>query len=867
MAAEILPHAAGCFHCGLPIPPGVRIEATVAGAARPMCCIGCRAVAEMLDAQGLAAWYQRRAEAPGQPAAAIPEVRDRLGYLDVESIERELVERRDGQGGEIERAALLVEGLRCAACVWVIEHHLGGLAGVQRVRVGLESHRVEVEWDRARVSLRDVLLRLAEIGFEARPDRPGERARLEREEDRRTLIRLGVAGLAAMNVMTYSVALWIGAVEGMTTGYTAFMRWMGLVVSTPVVLYSARPFFEGAWRDLRVRAPGMDVPVALAIGGAWLVSVHATLRGTGEVYFDSVCMFTFFLTLGRYLELRVRHRAAETTRSLADARPLVARRLEGEGEAASERIVPATALAVGDRFRVRPGESIGADGRVVEGRSAVEEALLTGEPWPRGVEVGSTVIAGSINVDSPLLVEATRVGAETTLASIVALVERAAADRPPIARFADRVAVWFVSAVLAVAFGNWLAWQSIDPSRALWTTLAVLVATCPCALGLATPAALAAATRALAAEGLLVSGARVLEGLASVGRFVFDKTGTLTRGAPRLACIEPLAASGVEEVLAIARRLERDSEHPIARALVAGVASPAPGPWAHAPGEIEARPGCGIEGRLAGRRFRIGRPDWALAASADEGEADAASSVRKAPAAPAGLADDLAAGLIWVLLADDSGALAWIGVADPLRAGVEEALAALRERGLALEMLSGDASPSVEALARRLDLALERPGCRPEEKVARVRALQRAGERVAVVGDGVNDGPFLGAGDVSIAMGSGCDLSRLGADAVLLRDDLGLLPRAVDHARRTRRIMRQNFAWAIAYNVVALPLATTGHLSPWLAAIGMSASSLVVVLNALRLRRLAGEPRVEALQAASTGPRVGLAWPRAEERP
>jgi Cu2+-exporting ATPase len=846
-------HPADCFHCGLPVPRGLTLTAQVLGEARPMCCVGCCAVAEMFEAQGLSDWYLRRETPTGFQAVLLPEVEERVAYLETPAFAEDFVE---STASGVSTASLLVEGLVCAACVWVIERHMGLLDGIQDVRISLASRRIHVQWDSDRLDLRDVILRLAEIGFAARPDRPGDGAELERSENRSALIRLGVSGLGAMNVMTYSVALYAGAFDGMSAGTIGLMRWMGLIVATPVVLVSARPFFRAAWREMRLLAPGMDIPVSLAIAGAYLVSVYATWTGEGEVYFDSVCMFTFFLGVGRYLEMRIRHRSSMLTRNMIDATPLIARR-EGED---GERVVPAHALVVGDRFRVRPGESLPADGVVLEGRSAVEEALLTGEPWPRSVESGTAVIAGSINVESPILVEATRVGDATTMASIVALIERAESDRPPVAQMADRVAGFFVTGVLGVALANWVVWHFLEPERAIWTTLAVLVATCPCALSLATPTAIAAATHALAKAGLVMTSGRVLFGLSSADRFIFDKTGTLTRGHPTLARVIPIRGHGEAEMLAIAQRLERDSEHPFARAIVRDAAFGVAGvegavgdvgdvgvadvvgivaivavvprgssgsPEPVQPVEsIRSIPGFGVEGTLDDEHYRIGRPEWASAGAGDFSDA----------AVP-----DHAA-FTWVLLADEEGALAWFGLEDPVRLDASTAIEGLRERNLALEMLSGDPSPFATRVADRLGLEIAKEAATPQEKVDRVRALQAKGERVVVVGDGVNDGPFLQAGDVSIAMGSGCDLSRMGADGVLMRDELSLLPRAVVWSARVRRILFQNFGWAITYNLLALPLAVSGHLPPWLAALGMSTSSLVVVLNALRLNRLPEAP-------------------------
>jgi len=767
----------------------------------------------MLEAQGLSEWYARREQAPGVRAATLDELFAGSALLDEPALQEDFLTLG---ADDLAEASLLVEGLNCAACVWVIERHLGGLAGVRDVHVNLATHRARLTWDPDRTSLRDLVLGLAAIGFKARPDQPGEAAQIEERENRAALIRLAVAGFGAMNVMTYSVALYAGELEGMALGHEGLMRWAGLLVSTPVLAIAARPFFAAALRDLRLARPGMDVPVALAIGGAYVVSAYATFAGEGEVYFDSACMFTFFLSVGRYVEMKIRHRATSLTRDMTDAAPLIARR-ERDAE---EEVVHAHALIVGDRFRVRPGETIPADGVVREGSSSVEEALLTGEPWPRSISPGSKVVAGSINVESPLAIEATRTGKETTLAQVVSLIDRVQSERPKAADIADRVATVFVTCVLAIALVNGVVWGILDPDRAIWTTLAVLVATCPCALSLATPAALAAATHGFARAGLLITNTRLLEGLTRADRFVFDKTGTLTRGEPRIARVLPASGYEVEEALEIARALECDSEHPVARAFM--MDSPALRILDESGrAELRSIPGSGIEGKLDGRQYRIGRPEWALEGS---------SGLLERP-------DD---SHVWILLAADGELIAWFGLTDSLREEAPQALDRLSDKGMALEMLSGDPSDSGRALARELGLDVVRFGATPEEKVMRIRDLQASGERVVVVGDGVNDAPCLKAGDVSIAMGSGCDLSRLGADAVLMNDDLTLLPLAVEGARRARRVVAQNFCWAIGYNAVVLPLAVTGQLSPWVAAIGMSTSSLVVVLNALRLRRLEG---------------------------
>lgn len=830
-----------------------------------MCCVGCAAVAEMLSAQGLANWYLQRASPTGSPPAAFTDESVLSDLLGAASLESELAaETREG----LMEAGLLVDGMTCAACVWVVERHLERLAGVVSVRVNLLSRRAQLVWDPDRCDLKAIAKRLAEVGFAARPDRPNAAAQMEKAERKRALIRLGISGLGTMNVMTYAVALYLGVVDGMEASVRDFLRWMCLLVTTPVVLIGARPFFSGAIRDLRARRVGMDVPVALAIGGAYCVSGWAVVRGSGEVYFESACMFTFFLSLGRFVEMNVRHRASAAFRSHLDNLPDFARVLgpanpARPGEAEVERLVPAASLAVGDRFLVRPGERVAADGFVVAGSGQVEEALLTGEPWPRDVAPGAAVIAGSMNAGSPLRIEATRVGGETALSGVVGLIERAQSEKPAVAGWADRVAGIFVACVLVAAAATAIVWLRLDPDRAIWVTLSVLVATCPCALGLATPTAVAAATQSLAAAGLLVTRGHVLEGLANARRVVFDKTGTLTEGTPSLVRVIVLR-SGCSEasVRGLARQLESASEHPLARAfsanpdrVAAGGAASRPAAAVRTAGEAgpgdtaeAVRPleslrtvaGAGVEGEIQGVRYRLGRPDWAWPSERSSGaEADADSVARGVsrpilPEEPAG-----PEARSWVLLADGAGPVAWFGLADPLRGEAEASIRRLDEMGFTLEMLSGDPSPGSADLAERLGLGVAVPAATPEEKLSRIGELQATGEGTLAVGDGLNDGPLMRAAGVSVAMGSGCDLTRVSADAVLLSDDLGLLPRAIECARKTQRVIRQNFAWAIGYNLCVLPLAATGHLAPWLAAIGMSASSLVVVLNANRLSRLA----------------------------
>jgi Cu2+-exporting ATPase len=552
----------------------------------------------------------------------------------------------------------------------------------------------------------------------------------------------------------------------------------------------------------------MDLPVSLAIGAAFVASAWATVTGRGDIYFDSVTMFTFFLLAGRFLEMGARHRAGQAAEELVKLLPATAARLTGAGE---ER-VPVGDLGPGDRVLVRPGEAVPADGGVLEGRSSVDESLLTGESLPQLRTPGDALIGGSVNNESPLVMRVERVGEATVLSAILRLLDRAQTEKPAVARLADRVAGWFVAALLVLAAGvAWWWWQH-DPVHAFAVTLSVLVVTCPCALSLATPAAVTAATGALTRLGVLTTRGHALETLARVTHVIFDKTGTLTEGRLRLARVDRLADLSRERSLEIAAALERASEHPIARALCAECA-----PQAIA-AAVSATPGCGVEGVVDGKRYRVGTLGFVRA-------------LQKGDAGPP--PGPQSAG---VVLGDESGILARFRLADRLRDGAVETMERLGSLGITIELLSGDGPDEVQRVAGLLGIAQFRARCLPREKLARIRELQRAGAVVAMVGDGVNDAPVLAAAQVSVAMGGGTQLAHASADMVLLSEQLPHLADAIQTSRRTLSIIRQNLAWALVYNVVALPLAAAGWIAPWMAAIGMSTSSLVVVVNALRLR-------------------------------
>jgi Cu2+-exporting ATPase len=804
--------AQSCYHCGLPVPRGASYDVEIDGVSRPMCCPGCRAVAQAIVDGGLQDYYRHRTAMPDGRSEPLPEILDELRLYDRPEVQRTFV--RAGEG-EVREASLILEGITCAACVWLSERHVGELPGVLDFRVNYTTHRARLKWDDSRVHLSGILEAIAAIGYRAHPFDPARQEALQKRERAQMLKRLAVAGLGMMQVMMVAVGLYVGHDQGMEADIRGLLRWVSLAFATPVVFYAAQPFFVSAWRDLRRRRLGMDVPVSLAVGAAYAASLTATLAGAGEVYFDSVTMFVFFLLLGRFLEMLARHRAGQAAEERVRLQPTGARRLDAQG---GEEWVPAGELVPGDRVRVRPGETLPADGRIESGASSVDESLLTGEFQPHRRGAGDAVIGGSINVESPLVVRVERVGEETVLASIVRLLDRALADKPEMARMADRVAGWFVGALLLVAAGVFAAWWWIDASRAFWITLAVLVVTCPCALSLAMPTALAAATGSLTRLGLLVTRGHAIETLARCTHIAFDKTGTLTCGEPELLAVETLGASDAESCLRLAAALEQASEHAVAHAL--RQACP------HAPfaNELRAEPGLGVEGVIDGRRLRIGRPEWVR-------------GLGVMPPAPAAVEP----GDIEVLLADEAGMLARLRLRDRLRPEAAQVVAQLRALGVTPLLLSGDAPEATRHTAGLLGIDDARGGLAPEDKLAAIRALQGQGAVVAALGDGVNDAPVLAGAQVSVAMAGGAQLAQAGADMVLLSDRLERLPAAFVVARRTLRIVRQNLSWAVLYNVVAVPLAAAGLVAPWMAAIGMSASSLIVVVNALRLRDLPGE--------------------------
>ena len=886
-----------CYHCQQPVPAGIHIQDSHGHA---YCCHACEAVAHIISAHHLEQYYQvrdRPAPRPEHPydpahwqAYDLPEIAAQYTY-------------KDGDDQEIH---LYIDGLHCAACTWLISHALQDAHGINHTRINLGTGRAEIRWRDTPLSA--ILATIASLGYTPNLHTPDEEDNKQRRERNHDLLRLIVAGLGMMQVMMFATGLYTGAWHGIDHEYEQLLRWISLLCSAPVMLYAGYPYLKNAWLGLRHRQPNMDLPIALACAGAWLASLYHTLIGRGEIYYDGVTMFIFFISISRYLEAHTRRRARHNQQHFARLLPDAVYKYNDRGET---QLVPLPAIQPGDHIRVLPTHTIPVDGEITGGASRIDEQMLTGESTPQYKTSGDRVHAGSTNLQSPLDIRVTQTGQQTTLAAIRRISARAEQHRSPQIDRNQALAQQTVLAVLILAAAGYLLWQWIEPARAFDIALAILVATCPCALSLATPTVLTAALNHAHKHHILIKNSNTLDRLTHIRRILFDKTGTLTQGKYQLHRSDYYGEP--QRLLAIAKTLETHSTHPIAwyysQQPVAGVTMD----------NIEQHSGKGISGDYDGSRWHIGSaaymqensveippPEqppppvgegwdgayphttdadtttdagWPLMADknnvghkyptyeennplpceAGEGWGGGVEKSRMAttddkavpcdpklpPPRPSPTGGESAltdANTTHVYLAENRELRAHYQLGDPERDNLAATLARLQAH-YHLAIASGDRAENVARLAARYGITDWHGGLDPAAKLALLEANDP--EHTLMIGDGINDAPVLARASVSVAVGRANPLSQTHADIVLLKNGPEALPYLLDLAARSRRITRQNLIWATVYNLTILPLAISGYLTPWIAALGMSTSSLLVIANALRIHRTLPPPATE----------------------
>ena len=816
MAQHSQSAAGGCFHCGLPVPPEADFHARLDEAERDFCCFGCQSVSSAIYEAGLQGYYQRTPE--GVLLGPPPEPPKDIEIYDFDEVQQEFT----ACSGDVRDIHLLVEGIHCAACVWLIERGLQRASGVLSAEVNLASKRLHLRWDNSKSKLSDLIRALARIGYAAVPYDPETAEGAIRKTNRAMLYRLFFAGFAMMNMMWIAIALYSGANQDEFRG---FFHWMGLLLATPTLLYSGYPFFRGAAGGLRAGHLTMDLPIALGLSVTYAYSLYVTLTNNqqGEVYFDTVTNLTFVILIGRYLEGMFRHQAVSATKRLMELQPRVATVMR-DGQ---EQMTPIRGVKLGDHVLIKPGYKVPVDGVVIEGHSAVDESMLSGESVPVSKTVGAQVSSGTINTSGALLVEVRALLQDTTLSKIIRLVEEAQSSKAPIQRLADTIVPWFVLVTIICATITFFLWNSQDFEIALMAATSVLIITCPCALGMATPMSIAVASGLGAKHGILVKNGLVLETLSKVTHFVFDKTGTLTEGKMSVAQVHVASGAEEREVLRHAAAVERYSEHSVAKAIVAEAeARQLPHRDLVANG-FHATAGLGVEASVDGQAVLLGSAEWltqrgvaldaTLQARAHQLEAQAVSCV---------------------YVAQNGKHTAVIALADRLRSDAKQLVDELRAAGITMTLLSGDRRPVAEAVARQLGGMEVIAEVLPQDKDRVIQRLQQSGAVVAMVGDGINDAPALIRADVGIALGSGTDVSVESADIVLMHNELDKVRQATQLSRRTLRTIKQNIGLSFVYNAIMVPLAMMAKVSPLVAAISMPISSLIVIGNAARIRTL-----------------------------
>ena len=802
-----------CFHCGLEIPDNFNLTVTFNNQEHGVCCSGCHAVAQGIIDSGLGRYYEQRTADANKTELPPQEILDQLKLYDLDDIQTSFVEIKPDNKRE---AVLLLSGITCAACVWLIEQRLLRHNGVSNVEINYGTQKVRITWDNQKTQLSDILLLIRQTGYDACPYDAMQSEQNMQSERKRSLVRLWVAGLSMMQVMMYAVPTYLfGDIEEQ---FLWLLHWASMMLTLPVVLYSAVPFYKGALRDLKNMRVGMDTPIALAILLAFIASTIALVKHQiNGVFFDSISMFVFLLLGGRFLEQTARHKASDATERLMRLVPSFCHKLS---QYPNTQVVEEAAVAQinpDDILLIKTGEVVPADGIVLSGKSEINESMLTGENMPVLKQKQDKVIAGTLNVSSPLIVKVSETGGNTRLASIVRLLDSAMSSKPRFVHLTDKVASVFVLLLLLVAAIVFAIWTfKTNSTDALWITVSLLVITCPCALSLATPTALTAAMGNLTRNGILITNGSAIERLPQITDIIFDKTGTLTEG--NLEVVKTILSGSLKEneIAPIVYAMETQSEHPIASAILKKYAE-------YTDQQISLQSinndiGKGMNAQINGDTFRIGKISYV------------AEIAGKVPDEINNLAD----GTI-IALGNSQGFQAAFVLEDKLKSDAQNALSKLKNMNLSLHLLSGDNLQSVDKIAKSLGISNIKAEVTPEDKLLYVENLQKQNHKVLMIGDGVNDAPVLARADVSVAMSSGADVSRNCSDMVMMNSHLQTIPHTIQTAHKTHNIIVQNLSWAFLYNLIAIPIAATGYAKPSVAALGMAISSLLVVGNALRL--------------------------------
>lgn len=786
-----------CYHCGEDVPANTGYKVEILGEERDMCCPGCESVAQTIIDSGLVSYYQYRTT-KADKVDLVPEQLKALIHYDNDDVQSEFVRNHD----DTSEVTLSLDGVSCAACAWLIEKQLSNKNGVVSIRVNTTTNRALLSWDKTKTRLSELLSVIHNLGYKAAPFEADTHEAEYHRSMKQYLYRLGIAGLATMQVMMLAVALYLEVFGDLDSEFRNYFRWVSLIFATPVLLYSALPFYLNAWRSLRGRTLGMDVPVSIALIFAYVASLVATVTEKGEVFFESISMFTFFLLVGRFLEMRARRKAAAASGNLLKLIPAIANTLEGEQ-------VPVKTLKLGDKIRVLPGEHVPADGVVLAGRIHINEAMLTGESVPVVKKAGDAVFAGTLNGDESFELEVTAAKKDSVISNIVRLQDEAQMSKPKIAEIADVVARYFVAILLVIAAGTWLYWHQTKPDDAFWIMLAVLVATCPCALSLATPTAITCATSRMGDFGILLRKSHVFETLCKVNHLVIDKTGTLTHGDIEISSVEVAGDLDKNTCLALAASLEKHANHPIARAFRSY------NDEQHSVDDVQNIIGSGIEGCYQGKVIRIGSAEYVLG-----------NTVNQQPNS--------------IYLSLGGRHIATFIYRDPIRREAKAFIDRFHNEGIKITLLTGDSELNANHVASEVNVDTIVSGAKPEDKLNYLKSLPSSDVSM-MVGDGINDAPTLAGAHLSVAMGGGTDVAKASADMVLLGDKLDKLLEARVLAIKTRKIIRENLAWSLGYNLVILPLAVSGLVAPYIAVVGMSASSIIVVSNSLRLLKNQGK--------------------------